>query len=95
MTLYKKCIPYEVIGAKEWSQHLQLEGTKEYAQTFFKRWLKSGTEHEYDALGVLFGGLIRSNLITLKWLEDNKLHIKRINNPDEFIKTVIKYRVVQ
>jgi hypothetical protein len=89
MALYKQSIPYEVIGAKEWSQHLNLKGTKEYAKEYFNNRLKGGTEHEYDALGVLFGGLVRADLITLKWIENPKLKFKRISQPNEFLKTVI------
>lgn len=89
MQLYKSKVPYETVGAAEWSRLLGLRGTKSHARDKFHRRLGgTPTEHEFDALGVLFGGLIKARIITVEWIGNPKLKFTQIPNPDEFTTVV-------
>lgn len=94
--LYRNGIPYSQISPNNhqivsWPRLLQLGGTKEHVRLVLDSLLPELiTEHELDAIGVLFGSLVRDNIVTPEIIR--RINIVRTRNSADLLTCIQAYR---
>lgn len=93
---YKRGLPFAIIKAdplirESWPRLLNFGGTKEHVRLALDFMLPSEiSEHELDAIGVLYGSLVRDNIVEADFAR--RIKIVRLSSPAELLETIQNYR---